>query len=145
VPGDLLPTAAPGGLPPTAVPGNLLPTAAPGGLPPTAVPGDLLPTAAPGAGCPVRAGDRLMLIARHAAGAHRTGPDPADPAPAAVGRLVFGAGPHACPGAHLARTQLADLLTALAPYRPVVVRARADRRSALPGWRSLVIRGGACG
>jgi hypothetical protein len=38
--------------------------------------------------------------------------------------------------------QMADLLAALAPYRPVVVRARADRHSALPGWRSLVIRPG---
>ena len=109
-----------------------------------AAPGDLLPARSP-AGCPVRAGDRLMLVARHAVGAHRTGPDPAAPAPAAVGRLVFGAGPHACPGARLARTQLADLLAALAPYRPAVVRARADRRSALPGWRSLVIRASRCG
>ena len=33
----------------------------------------------------------------------------------------------------------ADLLAALAPHRPVVVRARADRRSALPGWRSLTV------
>jgi cytochrome P450 len=47
---------------------------------------------------------------------------------------------HACPGARLARTQLADLLAALAPFRPTVVRARVDRRSALPGWRSLILR-----
>ena len=26
------------------------------------------------------------------------------------------------------------------PLRPVVVRARADRRAALPGWRSLTVR-----
>ncbi|MET0424228.1 MAG: cytochrome P450 [Actinoplanes sp.] len=91
-------------------------------------------------GCPVRAGDRMLLIARHAADAHRRDPDPVCPAPAQVAQLVFGAGPHACPGARLARVQLADLLAALAPHRPVVVRARADRRSALPGWRSLVVR-----
>lgn len=91
-------------------------------------------------GCPVRAGDRLLLLARHAVGAHRAGPDALRPAPAQVGQLVFGAGPHACPGARLARAQLADLLAALAPHRPAVVRARADRRAALPSWRSLVIQ-----
>ena len=108
-------------------------------------PTPLLPrVAAAGAelgGCPVRRGDRLLLIARHAAGAHDTGPCPERPARA--GRLVFGTGRHACPGARLAREQLSDLLAALAPYRPVVVRARADRRAALPGWRSLVVRAGA--
>ncbi|MGK5677960.1 cytochrome P450 [Actinoplanes sp. URMC 104] len=93
-------------------------------------------------GCPVRPGDRLLLIARHAAQAHRRGPCPTEPAPARTAQLVFGAGPHACPGAGLAWAQLGDLLAALAPYRPVVVRARADRRAALPGWRSLTVRAG---
>jgi cytochrome P450 len=92
-------------------------------------------------GCPVKAGDRLLLVARNAAEAHRRDPSVAAPAPARTAQLVFGVGPHACPGAGLARAQLADLLAALAPYRPAVVHARADRRSALPGWRSLVIRG----
>lgn len=100
--------------------------------------GDQRPPA-PG-GCGVRAGDRLLLIARHAAGAYRLDPDPAAPAPAHIAQLVFGAGPHACPGAGLARAQLSDLLRALAPLRPVVVRARVDRRAALPGWRSLTVR-----
>ncbi|MYX94490.1 cytochrome P450, partial [Streptomyces sp. SID486] len=40
-------------------------------------------------GCPVRAGDRLILVARHAAGAHADPPDAHHPAPAAVARLVF--------------------------------------------------------
>ncbi|MGW4897058.1 hypothetical protein ACWEQL_33075, partial [Kitasatospora sp. NPDC004240] len=88
------------------------------------------------AGRRITAGDRLVLVARHAAGAHRTGPS-AGPAAA---QAVFGAGPHACPGATLARTQLADLLLALAPYRPVVTTARVDRRAALPGYRALVLR-----
>ncbi|MGP3976501.1 cytochrome P450 [Streptomyces sp. 8N114] len=92
------------------------------------------------AGCLVRGGDRLVLVARHAARAHRAAPCVTAPAPAAVSQLVFGAGPHACPGARLARAQLADVLAALAPYRPAVARARADRRAALPGWRSLVVR-----
>ncbi|GAA0574070.1 hypothetical protein GCM10010172_68350 [Paractinoplanes ferrugineus] len=91
-------------------------------------------------GCPVHVGDRMLLITRHAVDAHRRAPDPADPAPARTAQLVFGAGPHACPGARLARHQMTDFLAALAPHRPVVVRARADRHSALPGWRSLIVR-----
>ncbi|MFD7325977.1 cytochrome P450 [Streptomyces sp. NPDC059875] len=91
-------------------------------------------------GCPVKAGDRLVLVARHAVGADLDPPDALRPAPSAVGRLVFGAGPHACPGARLALAQLDDLLAALAPYRPTVVTARVDRRAALPGWRRLTVR-----
>ncbi|MFI9808612.1 cytochrome P450 [Streptomyces sp. NPDC052301] len=92
-------------------------------------------------GCPVRAGDRLILVARHAARAHTDPPDAHHPAPPAVAQLVFGAGNHACPGARLARAQLDDTLAALVPYRPTVVRARVDRGAALPGWRSLTVRG----
>ncbi|MEV0898515.1 cytochrome P450 [Actinoplanes sp. NPDC049802] len=106
-------------------------------------PTPLLPrvAAAPGSvdGCPVRTGDRLILVARHAAGAHHRDPDPADPAPPQISQLVFGAGPHACPGARLARAQLTDTLTALAPHRPEVRKARPDRRSALPGWAALLM------
>jgi cytochrome P450 len=91
-------------------------------------------------GCPVRAGDRLALVVRHAVHAHRAGPDLTDPAPPQVAQLVFGAGPHACPGARIARAQLSDTLAAFAPYRPAVVRSRADRHAALPGWASLVVR-----
>ncbi|MFF2039616.1 cytochrome P450 [Kitasatospora sp. NPDC058170] len=90
------------------------------------------------AGCPIAPGDRLVLVARHAAGAHRPGPATG---PAAT-QAVFGAGPHACPGAGLARVQLADLLLALAPHRPVVRRARVDRRAALPGYAELTLRAG---
>ncbi|MFC7528729.1 cytochrome P450 [Actinoplanes sp. GCM10030250] len=93
-------------------------------------------------GCPVRGGDRLILIARHAAEAHHRDPSPENPAPPHIAQLVFGAGPHACPGARLAREQIADALTALAPHRPVVIKARADRHSALPGWSSLIIQAG---
>ncbi|MFF1476674.1 cytochrome P450 [Streptomyces sp. NPDC058301] len=95
------------------------------------------------AGCPVRAGDRLILVARHAARAHDQPPDALHPAPPAVAQLVFGAGTHACPGARLARAQLDDTLAALAAHRPTVLRARVDRGAALPGWRSLTIRAAA--
>ncbi|MCE7083336.1 cytochrome P450, partial [Streptomyces sp. ST2-7A] len=109
-------------------------------------PSPVLPrrAAAPGVvdGRPVPAGARLLLVVRHGALAHRRDIDPADPAPPATARLVFGAGPHACPGAALARALLEELLAELAPHRPVVTRARADRHAALPGWRSLVVRAG---
>lgn len=109
-------------------------------------PSPVLPRVAAGAatvaGCPVRSGDRLLLVARHAAGAHLAGPDCDAPAPTRTARLVFGAGQHSCPGARLARAQLADTLAALAPHRPVVVRARADGHAALPGWARLVVRAG---
>lgn len=107
-------------------------------------PSPVLPRVAAGAGavggCPVRPGDRLLLVTRHAVQAHRRDPSCADPAPGRVAQLVFGTGPHACPGARLSRVQFADVLAAFAPYRPVVVRARADRRSALPGWARLEVR-----
>ncbi len=106
-------------------------------------PTPLLPRVAAGAGtisgCPVRRGDRLILVARHAVDAHRSDPDPAAPVPPQVAQLVFGAGPHACPGARLARVQLTDALRALAVHRPRVVSARVDRRSALPGWSRLIL------
>jgi cytochrome P450 len=91
---------------------------------------------------PVRRGDRLILVVRHAVRAHADEPNLAAPAPRQITQLVFGAGAHACPGARLARAQLADTLAALAPYRPVVTRARVDRRSALPGWSTVEIRAG---
>ncbi|MGW2372167.1 cytochrome P450 [Kitasatospora sp. NPDC001683] len=103
-------------------------------------PSPLLPRAAAAdatlAGHPVRAGDRLILVARHAARAHHRTP-PEDPA---ATQAVFGAGTHACPGAALARTQLADTLLALAPHHPHVTRARVDRHAALPGYAHLTLR-----
>ncbi|MEV4559508.1 cytochrome P450 [Kitasatospora sp. NPDC049285] len=83
----------------------------------------------------LRRGDRLLLVARHAAEAHRD--TPADPRLAT--QAPFGLGPHACPGAALARAQLTDLLDALAPYRPRVRHAEPARHSALPSYRRLVL------
>jgi cytochrome P450 len=98
--------------------------------------GELLP----GGRCPVGPGDRMLLVTRHAADAHRRDPDPACPASPQQSQLVFGAGPHACPGAALARAQMADFLAALAPHRPRVVTANVDRHAALPGWATLIVR-----
>jgi cytochrome P450 len=90
--------------------------------------------------CPVGPDDRMLLVTRHAADAHRRDPDPAHPATPQQSQLVFGAGPHACPGAALARAQMTDFLAALAPHRPKVVRAEADRNAALPSWAILVVK-----
>jgi cytochrome P450 len=107
-------------------------------------PTPLLPRAAAAdgsvAGRSVRRGDRLLLVARHAGLAHRRDPDCADPVPSQRSRLVFGAGAHSCPGAELARAQLDDVLRLLAPHRPRVVAARADRHAALPGWATLTLQ-----
>lgn len=109
-------------------------------------PSPLLPRVAAGAGevagRKVRAGDRLILVARHAAQAHHKRPSIVDPAPKGVAQLVFGAGPHACPGARLAKAQLADALAAFAVHRPVVARAKVDRTAALPGWSTMEVRAG---
>lgn len=90
-----------------------------------------------------RKGSKLLLVVRHAMQAHARGPSTADPAPAALSQLAFGVGPRSCPGAGLARAQLADVLATLAPHRPVVVSARVDRRAALPAWARLVVQSGA--
>jgi cytochrome P450 len=87
----------------------------------------------------VRAGARLLLVARSAARQGQPHPDPSHPAAPAQAQLVFGTGPHACPGSRLARAQMADVLTALAVHRPRVVAARPAYRSALPSWDRLVI------
>ncbi len=90
-------------------------------------------------GVEVTPDDQLLLVVRHAVDAHCRDPSVDDPAPTAVSRLVFGAGPHACPGAALARAQLDDVLATLAPLSPDVVRARPDRQAALPAWLELVV------
>ncbi|MFI1523218.1 cytochrome P450 [Kitasatospora cineracea] len=82
----------------------------------------------------IRRGDRLLLVARHAAEAHRDAPAH----PHAV-RAPFGFGPHTCPGAGLARAQLALLLGALAPHAPRVLRTAPHPGSALPSYRSCVL------
>ncbi|MEO9324119.1 hypothetical protein ABFT23_11545 [Nocardioides sp. C4-1] len=90
-------------------------------------------------GVAVSPDDQLVLVVRHAVEAHRRDPSVDDPAPRAQSALVFGAGPHACPGAALARAQLADVLGALALQPSRVVRAVPDRHAALPAWRELRI------
>ncbi|QKW20819.1 hypothetical protein HUT16_18695 [Kitasatospora sp. NA04385] len=83
----------------------------------------------------IRRGDRLLLVARHAAQAHRD-----TPAHPHATRAPFGLGPHSCPGAALARAQLALLLTTLAPHHPRVLRTAPHPTSALPSYRSCVLQ-----
>lgn len=83
----------------------------------------------------IRRGDRLLLVARHAAEAQHDAP-----AHPYATRAPFGLGPHSCPGAALARAQLALLLTTLAPHRPRAVRTVPHPTSALPSYRSCLLR-----
>ncbi|WP_033217776.1 cytochrome P450 [Kitasatospora phosalacinea] len=83
----------------------------------------------------IRRGDRLLLVARHAAQSHRD--TPTHPYAA---RAPFGLGPHSCPGAALARAQLALLLTALAPHRPRVLRTAPHPAAALPAYRTCLVQ-----
>jgi cytochrome P450 len=86
----------------------------------------------------VRAGDRLLLVATNAA-RHGAGLPGESFASAAQTRIVFGAGPRACPGASIARAQVALALEVLAPTRPQIVQAVPDRRAALPSWKHLIV------
>ena len=92
----------------------------------------------------VRSGQRVLLMTRNAARtAGSGGPYPRfseESASVRAQQLVFGVGPHACPGQALAVAQLAGVLETLAPLRPRVISARVDRQSALPAWRSLVVQ-----
>jgi cytochrome P450 len=86
----------------------------------------------------VRAGDRLLLVATNAA-RHGAGLPGESFASAAQTRIVFGAGPRVCPGASIARAQVALALEVLAPTRPQIVQAVPDRRAALPSWKHLIV------
>ena len=98
---------------------------------PAAAPGRAPGAGRPSAGCPVRAGDRLLLVARHAAGAHLAGPDRDAPG-ARRGSPSSSSAPARtpAPAPGWPAPSSPTLLAALAPHRPVVVRARADRRGA---------------
>jgi cytochrome P450 len=73
--------------------------------------------------------DRVLVNLRTAC---RSGED-------ATRNLAFGFGPFACPGAALARQQLAILLGSVADLRPRVVRRAVLRGRALPRWEELVL------
>ncbi len=71
-------------------------------------------------GQPIAAGDKVVLFHTSANRdeAVFTDPDRLDLARTPNPHLAFGTGPHACIGAHLARTELAAVLTALRPHLP---------------------------
>ncbi|MFE3171572.1 cytochrome P450 [Amycolatopsis sp. NPDC059090] len=78
----------------------------------------------------IAAGDKVVLYYISANRDERAfaGPDRFDPARPDVRHLAFGAGPHYCLGAHLARAEGVAFLRELAPHLPRLRRAGATVR-----------------
>lgn len=97
------------------------------------------------AGCPVRAGEEIVLDWR---AANRDGdvfddPESFDPDRHCTANLVYGVGPHVCPGRGLATRQLRILLRAvISAGRPELVPDQAPAREHPPaaGFRTLPMR-----
>jgi cytochrome P450 len=97
------------------------------------------------AGCPVGAGETLVLDWRAANRdpAAFDDPDAFDPDAHAAGNLVYGTGPHACPGRGLATRELRILVRAvLAAGRIALIEEHPSVREEPPiaGFRELTVR-----
>ncbi|WP_018655458.1 cytochrome P450 [Actinomadura flavalba] len=93
------------------------------------------------AGRAVRAGDRVVLLVRHAT--NLAGPfDLHRPPPPETRQLWFGAGRHLCLGAAVARHQITAMLeTVHADGRPYEITSRTPARNVLvPAYKRLLVR-----
>ncbi|WP_412540814.1 cytochrome P450 [Longispora sp. K20-0274] len=90
-------------------------------------------------GVPVRAGDRVVIATLFCARG-RSSFDPTRAPDPDVRQLWFGAGPHFCLGAPLARAEIDGVLRALMPGRVTVTSRTVARRVLIPGYSRLMIR-----
>lgn len=92
-------------------------------------------------GCPVHTGDVVVLDWRAANRDPAVFADRFDPVGHAAANLVYGTGPHACPGRSLATRELRHLLRAvLAAGRPELAAPGEREEPPLAGWRTLPVR-----
>lgn len=95
------------------------------------------------AGCPVTAGEVIVIDWREANRdpAVFADPDGFDPHGNAAANLVYGTGPHVCPGRGLATLELRTLVRALLARGEVVAAGEAEREEPpVAGYRSLPVR-----
>ncbi len=91
-------------------------------------------------GCPVRAGDVIVLDWRRANRDPRVFTDGFAPDAHAADNLVYGTGPHACPGRTLATRELRVLVRALLAAGRVRPAAEAEREQPpIAGYRTVPI------
>ncbi|QKJ18681.1 cytochrome P450 [Microbacterium hominis] len=94
-------------------------------------------------GCPVAAGEHVVLHWRHANRDPDAVPEPTvfRPAANAAANLVWGIGPHACPGRPLATAELRVLVRALLRAGTIIPEGEAVREIApVAGFRTVPVR-----
>ena len=96
------------------------------------------------AGIPVAAGDRLALdwAAANRDPAAFVRPEDFDPVTHAAANIVYGTGPHVCPGRPLARLEMRELVRALLAASPGIALAGEPIRENPPlgGYRAVPVR-----
>jgi cytochrome P450 len=96
------------------------------------------------AGCPMRAGDRVLLSEASACHDAAMFPDADrfDPERAPNVHVAFGVGLHRCPGAHLARLEFAEVITAVLERIPDYALGEAmeyPNWAAIGGWAAIPV------